>query len=138
MSAAVLSVLLIEDSPLIRDSLVDAIEALGRYRVTAVAQTAGGALATLAVASFDAVIVDLQLRGEGSGIDVLAYLRRTGRIGAMLSVVLTNHALPAYRQRCLDYGVMHFFDKSLEFDRVIDVLDAYARERANAGESATR
>jgi DNA-binding NarL/FixJ family response regulator len=43
--------------------------------------------------------------------------------------VLTNHALPAYRERCLQYGVRHFFDKSLEFDRVLDALHRYARAR---------
>ncbi len=41
--------------------------------------------------------------------------------------MLTNHALPTYRERCLQYGVRHFFDKSLEFDRVLDALDDHAR-----------
>src|SRR5580700_3236988 len=98
-----LSVLLIEDSPLIRRSLVEAQR-------------------------FDAVIVDLQLK-RGSGVEVLAYLQRTGMTDSAFAAVLTNHALPAYRERCLQYGVRHFFDKSLEFDRVLDALHHYARTR---------
>jgi DNA-binding NarL/FixJ family response regulator len=123
-----LSVLLIEDSPLIRRSLVEAIDASGELRVTAWADTPETAIALLASASFDAVIVDLQLK-QGSGIEVLAYLQRHGITHSSFAAVLTNHALPAYRERCLQYGVHHFFDKSLEFDRVLDALHLYARER---------
>jgi len=124
-----LGVLLIEDSPLIRRSLVEAIDASGELRVTAWADTPETAIALLASQRFDAVIVDLQLK-RGSGIEVLAYLQRTGMTESTFAAVLTNHALPAYRERCLQYGVRHFFDKSLEFDRVLDALHHYARERS--------
>jgi DNA-binding NarL/FixJ family response regulator len=123
-----LSVLLIEDSPLIRRSLVEAIDASGELRVMAWADTPESAIALLASQRFDAVIVDLQLK-RGSGVEVLAYLQRTGMTESTFAAVLTNHALPAYRERCLQYGVRHFFDKSLEFDRVLDALHHYARER---------
>jgi DNA-binding NarL/FixJ family response regulator len=123
-----LSVLLIEDSPLIRRSIVEAIDASGELQVTAWADTPENAIALLASTQFDAVIVDLQLQ-RGSGVEVLAYLQRTGMTDSTFAAVLTNHALPAYRERCLQYGVHHFFDKSLEFDRVLDALHHYARGR---------
>jgi DNA-binding NarL/FixJ family response regulator len=124
-----LRVLLIEDSALIRRSLTEVIDASEHLRVSACAETADDALRCLQQASFDAVIVDLQLK-RGSGTEVLAYLKQSGLIESMLAMVLTNHALPAYRARCLEYGVRHFFDKSLEFDRVIEVLDQYAHSVA--------
>jgi DNA-binding NarL/FixJ family response regulator len=108
--------------------LVEAIDASGELRVTAWADTPETAIALLASQRFDAVIVDLQLK-RGSGVEVLAYLQRTGMTESAFAAVLTNHALPAYRERCLQYGVRHFFDKSLEFDRVLDALHHYARER---------
>jgi DNA-binding NarL/FixJ family response regulator len=116
-----LRVLLIEDSARIRLSLSEALAASGRLQVSAFAETAADALRLLDEASFDAVIVDLQLR-HGSGMEVLEYLRRPSIGGAVFVVVLTNHALPEYRRRCLQLGARHFFDKSLEFDRVIAVL----------------
>ncbi len=122
---AMLDVLLIEDSPLIQRSLVEAIDATGSARVGAIADSAAAAVRALEDRTFDAVIVDLQLR-EGSGIDVLAHLQRRQMLGSTLAVVLTNHALPTYRQRCEHYGAHHFFDKSLEFDRVIEVLERLA------------
>jgi DNA-binding NarL/FixJ family response regulator len=128
MSAApMLNVLLIEDSPLIRRSLIEAIDATGSARVSAFAETAAAALRVLDDQAFDAVIVDLQLR-EGSGIEVLAHLQRRQMLDSTLAVVLTNHALPTYRQRCAQYGAHHFFDKSLEFDRVIEVLEQLASQ----------
>ncbi|WP_122151765.1 response regulator [Paraburkholderia sp.] len=123
-----LRVLLIEDSALIRRSIVEAIDASGMLHVAAFADTSDEAIALLTGESFDAVIVDLQLK-HGSGVPVLAYLQREGLIDRTFAAVLTNHALPAYRERCLQYGVRHFFDKSFEFDRVIDALHDYAQTR---------
>ena len=124
-----LRVLLIEDSALIRRSLVEAIDASGVLHVVAYADSSDEAIALLADETFDAVIVDLQLK-QGSGVPVLAYLQREGLIERTFAAVLTNHALPAYRERCLQYGVRHFYDKSFEFDRVIDALHDYAHVRS--------
>jgi DNA-binding NarL/FixJ family response regulator len=126
-----LRVLLIEDSPLIRRSLAEAIDASGELCVTAYADCPQDAIALLSTQDFDAVIVDLQLK-RGSGIEVLAWLQQAGAGGRTFAAVLTNHALPAYRERCLQYGVQHFFDKSLEFERVIEALHDYARGPARA------
>ncbi|WP_205299260.1 MULTISPECIES: response regulator [unclassified Paraburkholderia] len=127
---APLRVLLIEDSPLIRRSLVEAIDSSGLLRVAAYADAADQAIALLGDETFDAVIIDLQLK-QGSGVPVLAYLQREGLIDAMFAAVLTNHALPAYRARCEQYGVRHFYDKSFEFDRVLDALQEYALGRGD-------
>ncbi|HEY2021236.1 response regulator [Paraburkholderia sp.] len=129
-SRAPLRVLLIEDSPLIRRSLMEEIDSSGLLRVAAYADSADQAIALLGDETFDAVIVDLQLR-QGSGVPVLAYLQREGLIDSMFAAVLTNHALPAYRARCEQYGVRHFYDKSFEFDRVLDALHEYARSRGD-------
>jgi DNA-binding NarL/FixJ family response regulator len=125
---APLRVLLIEDSPLIRRSVAEAIDASGVLQVAAFADSSDEAIALLSAEPFDAVIVDLQLK-HGSGVPVLAYLQREGLIEKTFAAVLTNHALPAYRERCLQYGVRHFYDKSFEFDRVIDALHDYAETR---------
>ncbi|WP_233831015.1 response regulator [Paraburkholderia sp. ZP32-5] len=125
---APLRVLLIEDSPLIRRSLMEEIDSSGLLRVAAYADSADQAIALLGDEPFDAVIVDLQLK-QGSGVPVLAYLQREGLIESMFAAVLTNHALPAYRERCEQYGIRHFYDKSFEFDRVLDALHEYAQGR---------
>ncbi len=128
MASTPLRVFLLEDSAVIRESLAEAINASGLFIVAGTADTARDAVALLKEQAFDAIIVDLQLR-QGSGIEVLTYLQEAGLLRRMLSIVLTNYALPALRQRCLDCGAGYFFDKSLEFDRVIEVLDEFADHR---------
>src|SRR5260370_38850032 len=86
--AAPLRVLLIEDSPLIRRSLVEAIDASGLLQVAAYADSADQAIALLSDEAFDAVIVDLQLK-QGSGVPVLAYLQREGMVESIFAAVLT-------------------------------------------------
>ena len=40
--------------------------------------------------------------------------------------MLTNYAARTFRDRCLLLGANYFFDKSLEFDQVIEILHALA------------
>lgn len=41
-------------------------------------------------------------------------------------IVMTNYPYVAYHRRCLELGADHFFDKSTQFERVLDVLRAMA------------
>lgn len=113
-------VLVIEDSALIRERLVELVHSCEGFLVTAQADTEADALAALHDHAFDAVVVDLQLR-EGSGFAVLEALQHLEP--RPLTMVLTNTATRAARQRCAALGVQHFFDKSYEFDRVALALD---------------
>jgi len=115
------AVLVIEDSALIRERLVELVHSCEGFLVTAQADTEAAAVAALQDHSFDAVVVDLQLR-EGSGFGVLQVLQQMEP--RPLTMVLTNTATRAARQRCAALGVQHFFDKSYEFDRVALALDA--------------
>ena len=116
-----LQVMVIEDSRLIRERLVDLIATCEGFEVAAEVETEADALAALSRQHFDAVIVDLQLR-EGSGFGVLSGLRQ--REERPLTLVLTNTSIRPVRQRCMALGAHHFFDKSNEFDSVAQALDA--------------
>lgn len=115
------AVLVIEDSALIRERLVELVHSCEGFHVTAQADTEAGALAALREQAFDAVVVDLQLR-EGSGFGVLQALQRLQP--RPLTLVLTNTATRAARLRCAALGAEHFFDKSYEFDHVALALEA--------------
>jgi DNA-binding NarL/FixJ family response regulator len=53
------------------------------------------------------VTLDLELP-TGSGITVLQYIRRVSR--ETLVIVLTNHAHPHYRKKCLSEGANYFLE----------------------------
>ncbi|MCF7913837.1 MAG: response regulator transcription factor [Spirochaetaceae bacterium] len=67
------------------------------------------------------LILDIQMPG-GSGLDVLSHISEAPN--NILVMVLTNHSTNYYRDRCLSAGADHFFDKSEEFMKVIELCSS--------------
>ena len=133
-----LHILLIEDSAEIREALTQSIEASGTMSISGVADNARDAIRMIEGGDVDAAIIDLHLKEEGSGLLVLSHLAKTGNPAGILRIVLTNHTTPPFRRTCERLGVEHFLDKSLEFDRAIELLEEYAsRPRRSAPSPAT-
>lgn len=115
-----LRVFLVEDSPIIRERLVEALVATGRIDVAGHAATEREAVDALSAGGWDAVILDLQLK-QGNGLGVLKTISPSRPTGAKI-FVLTNYAIPMYRDRSLALGADAFLDKSRDFERVVDML----------------
>ncbi|MFA9440099.1 response regulator [Uliginosibacterium sp. sgz301328] len=115
-------VLLVEDSPVIRDSLIDLVESDHRCMVGRTTDGETEARAALQGHDFQIAIIDLQLR-EGSGLNVLSWLQH--QPDPPLRIVLTNFAEPRVRAQCLALGADYFFDKSREFEEVSTAIDRY-------------
>lgn len=124
MSTAIrTTVFIVEDSPSIRDRLTEMLRELDGVGVVGDAETPGDAIAGIRKTNPDFVVLDYQLHG-GTAIDVLRAVQPQSP--ATVFLVLTNHANPQYRRLCLDAGASCFFDKSLEFDKVRDIVAAGA------------
>lgn len=110
---------IVEDSPVIRQNLIAALEELAPVQVVGHADAAAGALAWMADhgAECDLMIVDIFLR-QGSGTEVLRGLSE--QPAAPARVVLTNYATPLVRSQCLALGAERVFDKSHDFEPLID------------------
>ena len=67
----------------------------------------------------DAVILDIRLR-TGNGLEVLQELKRGP--SPPLVIMLTNHPSDYHRRWCEEHGADFFFDKTSEFEKVLDVL----------------
>lgn len=122
-----LRVLLIEDSPLIRERLAESIADPGRIEIIGQAESEQAAIGMLGAAPWDVMVLDLQLR-HGTGLGVLRALisRRPPNVKV---IVLTNYAFPQYRAKSLALGADHFFDKAHEYHCVREVLERLAAER---------
>ncbi|HEX6017582.1 MAG TPA: response regulator [Burkholderiaceae bacterium] len=120
-----LKAFIVEDSAVIRDGLVAALEEMVSLRVVGTAEDEDGALAWLAEPAHvcDIAIVDIFLR-RGTGLNVLRALQQGGR--RTDSVVLTNYATEAIRRRALALGASRVFDKSGEFDALVEHCIALA------------
>jgi len=137
-----LTTYIVEDSPIIRDSLIATLEELGPVRVVGSAEDEAGALRWLAGPGpgADLLIVDLFLK-SGSGLAVLAAARARQRPGSAdppqqlgQVVVLSNYATPAMRARCLALGADRVFDKSRDIEALLAFCRALARRLDGAGD----
>ena len=153
-----LQIYLVEDSPVIRESLIATLEELAPVKIVGSAEDEEGALQWLAGHHSDLVIVDLFLKG-GSGLGVLRAAQQghassngalnkaaneatagnpagnpagnnseSAPVSMPRHVVLSNYATPAMRERCLALGADGVFDKSTEIDSLIAYCTRLAQE----------
>lgn len=120
---------IVEDNPVIRESLIAALEELVPVEVVGTAEDESTAVEWLTQpgSHVDLVIVDIFLK-RGSGLGVLRAM--AGLPKRHNVVVLSNYATQDIRRKCLELGADRVFDKSNE----IDALIAYCARLA-AGET---
>ncbi len=126
-----LRVFLVEDSPSVRDRLIDFLAEPGKVDVIGFADTETEAVRQLGNEPVDVAIVDLNLR-EGTGMGVIESLRgQAGESseGRPTVVVLTNYAFPEFEIACRERGADYFFDKSTQFGALKVLLHSIQRER---------
>ena len=109
---------LVEDSPLIRESLIAMLVDLAQVEVVGTAEDESAAVKWLTDPEnhADWVIVDIFLK-VGSGLGVLRNARAATRMSK--TVVLTNYATDDMKQKCLELGADQVFDKSNDIDALI-------------------
>ncbi len=128
-----MKIYLVEDSPVLRDRVMESIAEDERLTVVGFADTEDGALAGIVAAAPDAIIVDIQLK-RGSGINLLRRLATVALARMPKVIMLTNYAYPEYRRRAAAVGCDYFFDKSSDFPLVAEVLDQIVQERSRAAD----
>jgi DNA-binding NarL/FixJ family response regulator len=128
-----LKAFIVEDSPVIRENLVAALEELAPVQVVGTAEEEATAVRWLAADEneCDLVIVDIFLK-SGSGLGVLrsaAALKKPLQL-----VVLSNYATPDMRRKCIELGASRVFDKSNEIDALILYCTRLESGETGAGE----
>ena len=109
---------IVEDSPVIRESLIATLEELLPVDVVGTAEDESTAVQWLAQPCnhCDLVIVDIFLKA-GSGLGVLRASNETPHRYTI--VVLSNYATRDMRRKCMELGADRVFDKSNEIDALI-------------------
>ena len=121
-----LSVVLVEDSAVVRERLVDLLDDEPGVDIVGEYADAQSAIDGIASANPDVVLLDIKL-GAGSGMQVLNFI--TQHAPRVKVIVLSNYAEPQYRSRYLAAGALEVLDKSNEFDRVPALLRALAEHQ---------
>lgn len=124
-----LRILLVEDSPRIAERVRELLVQEEGVKVLATVSDETAALRALTEQAVDVLILDLQLK-VGTGFGVLESMgshRPT-------TIVMTNYALPQYRERARQLGVDHFLNKAADFERLPEIVAQVrsAKELASA------
>ena len=127
----VLRVLLVEDSPVLAARLRETLATLEQVAVVATVDNEQDATEWVRASLIDVLILDLLLK-NGSGFGVL---RGLGNHRPVV-IVLTNYALPEYRQSALRLGVDHFLNKAADCDRLAELIGSLREARSSADADA--
>jgi DNA-binding NarL/FixJ family response regulator len=119
-----LRIFLVEDNPLIRQTMQEMLEEVLGAHVVAWADGEDAAIAAMRRTEWDVALVDLFLV-EGSGLGVARALEQRGATQRVY--VLSNYATPSIRERCAAIRIDGIFDKSTELDRLLEVLGQLPR-----------
>lgn len=122
--------LVVEDDEVLSDGLKVGLNMLG-FTVDAVGRVAD-ACEAVAVDRFDAIVLDLMLP-DGSGLDVLAKLRNSGKRTPVL--LLTARDEVADRIAGLDAGADDYLGKPFDLDELAARLRAIIRRAQGRAES---
>jgi DNA-binding NarL/FixJ family response regulator len=118
-----LKVLIADDSVSVSDMLTDLISDPGRLEVVGVADSEKSAVEKITQLMPDAVIIDMQLK-SGNGAGVIRAVRASPALRGIKCIVMSNHTSPQTRKACMDLGADFFFDKSKDFDRLLETLQS--------------
>lgn len=120
-------IVLVEDSEILCRMMVDLLTGLGNIEIQGHATNEKAAIALLADARPDLVVIDIELK-PGSGLSVLsAVVAAPDVYGAPIIVVYSNHAQPVVQARCKALGAAAFYDKAFQLDELLDFVAAQAQ-----------
>ncbi|RZI97269.1 MAG: response regulator [Variovorax sp.] len=119
---------LVEDSPVIRENLVDFLEDVADAKVVASASTEAEAVEWLHANPdrWDLALVDLFLE-QGNGLAVVKACR--DRRDAQKVVVLSNYATAEMRGRAEQLGADAFFDKSSQLEELVAYCEVLSSQQ---------
>jgi DNA-binding NarL/FixJ family response regulator len=108
-----------DDSEILRIRLIamlseiEGIEIIGQSNITL------DAIDSIQKLNPHVVILDIRLPQQ-NGIKVLETIKKNNQPPKV--IIFTNYPYPPYRKRCMDAGADFFFDKSTEYENLIDTV----------------
>lgn len=113
-------VFVVEDSPLVRERLVEMIREVKGVDVVGEADRYDTAVSGILSTRPDVAILDISL-ADGNGIEVLAHVKP--QLPELRGIMLTNYTSPQHLKASADAGAEYFLDKSVDFERITEILE---------------
>lgn len=115
-----LRVFLIEDSPLIRERLIEEIASARKTEFVGCAESEAEAVEKLRHLDCDAIVLDIGL-ARGNGFQVLKSVRAS-HVRWPKVIVFTSYAYPYYRQLTMELGANYFLDKAKDMRLLLEII----------------
>ena len=107
------------DSEILRVRLIDMLSEIEGIEIVGQAQGSLEAIESIQELNPHVVILDIRMP-RINGIKVLETIKKDG--GSPTVIIFTNYPYPQYRKRCMDLGADFFFNKSTEFEKLVDTV----------------
>jgi DNA-binding NarL/FixJ family response regulator len=120
---SILKIVTVEDSPIVADRLQRMLSEMENVEFLGNACGITKANNLINHQKPNVVILDIHLEEDlpaSNGINLLISLRK--KYPDMMIIMFTNLAGCQYRNTCIAFGANHFFDKSVDFDKIQQVL----------------
>jgi DNA-binding response OmpR family regulator len=114
------TIFIVDDSSIIRERILEKLGMLPTTSTVFQAKDYQSANQIIDKEQPDIAILDIQLP-DGSGIDLLSKIKNMRK--ETVVIMLTNYPYSIIRKRCAELGADYFFDKSTEFEKVLEVLE---------------
>ena len=123
-----MTVLLADDSFLLRERLQDMLGRFGQVRIAGSLHNGTEALQALRTLKPDLAIVDLKMPGL-TGLEVLTEIRKEDL--SLKFIILTYYATDYFRQMAMQAGADYFFSKIGDFEKLSLVVEAMLQKEGN-------
>ena len=110
---------IVDDSEILRVRLIDMLSEIEGIEIIGQAQESLDAIESIQELNPHVVILDIRMP-RINGIKVLEAIKKDDESPTV--IIFTNYPYPQYRKRCMDLGADFFFDKSTEFEKLIDTV----------------
>jgi two-component system invasion response regulator UvrY len=119
-----ISILLVDDHPVVREGYRRLLERQAGYRITAEAEDAAAAYRAYQAERADVVVMDLSLPGPG-GLEAIRHIRQWDRGARVL--VFTMHASAAFALKAFEAGARGYITKSSAPHELVNAIATVAK-----------
>jgi DNA-binding NarL/FixJ family response regulator len=112
-------VFIADDSEILRVRLVKMLSEIEGVEIVGQAQESLEAIEFIQEFNPQIVILDIRIPPT-NGIEVLEAIKKDDESPKV--IMFTNYPYPQYREKCMGLGADYFFDKSTEFEKLVDTV----------------
>lgn len=114
-----LKIMIIDDSEAIREGLKDILSGISNVEIIGEAIDGEVGIDSITKLQPQVIILDLYMP-KINGLDVLSFVKKN--YPSIIVIILTNYPTDYFKLKCEKLGADYFYDKSNEFELIIQTL----------------